>query len=109
MRISYWSSDVCSSDLDQLSGRRPGRNACPAARGWRGDHRWSRVARERQVRVDHGSRGEQGRTLGTQSLESQGQSVGWVERSETHRSPDREWPMGFAALYPSYGWCFFVL
>src|SRR3546814_8434710 len=29
--------------------------------------------------------------------------VGWVERSETHRSADCGWPMGFAALYPSYG------
>ncbi len=29
--------------------------------------------------------------------------VGWVERSETHHFEPRHLMMGFAALYPSYG------
>src|SRR3546814_20847379 len=29
-------------------------------------------------------------------------TVGWVERSETHRPPAISRTMGFAALYPSY-------
>src|SRR3546814_982023 len=71
MRISDWSSDVCSSDLR----RRPVEECRTHVRSAVPGH----VVRR--------------------------SCVGWVERSETHRSPDLP-VMGFASLYPSYesGW-----
>src|SRR3546814_5662123 len=58
MRISDWSSDVCSSDLDADSSDR-GRNPLPAARAWLGAVHPRRDADHRDLHAGHqGSRAD---------------------------------------------------
>src|SRR3546814_14266598 len=55
MRISDWSSDVCSSDLFAPRRKCPGAAGNPRVRsGWRSEER--RVGKEVSVRVDLGGR-----------------------------------------------------
>src|SRR3546814_13685680 len=42
------------------------------------------------------------RCCGARTTTQKAPTVGWVERSETHRPPAIRRTMGFAALYPSY-------
>src|SRR3546814_6535740 len=70
MRISDWSSDVCSSDLDHAAAATPE----PAQRGL---VHGQPVVRRRGA-ADAARAGARG-ACGIQA------SVGWVERSETHR------------------------
>src|SRR3546814_11980422 len=48
MRISDWSSDVCSSDLSSFRERQP---ACPSSRIERQEHQVTRDSKERYGRI----------------------------------------------------------
>ena len=83
-RESQWFSPSDSS-FDQLPGRRSRRAAVAAACGRCGSRRWTRIARKRQVRMDHGPGREQGRALGAEDLGRQEQ--GRLRSSAPRDSP----------------------
>src|SRR3546814_599500 len=89
MRISDGSSDVCSSDL---GGQRTLRQRQRAA-----VRDQPHLARRHDRQLPAGvQRDPPPRPPG------RAETVGWVERSETHRPPAISRTMGFASLYPSY-------